>query len=376
MPRRSTAVVVLNTGDGLFAGVGQPSLCGIVRTVGQRRCRRGTAPYRIQRHDARAGIRQVGYCDGVTRLVLGARTVRRRAPPQEHLTDRRGQTLAGGDARLHRQVVRRLIGNRARTTVCRIVHQVLVRGDPIRVQLYGRIDFRIEVEHDEAVAFAGRPASPLGICGHRDNAQTVVTLRHDVAVAVLDCGHLSRVNLGAVRYVEAHRITAGHRHRQMRGGSLVGRSPFRVQREAGRWHGLGGEVELLRQGVVFVPSLELIGRIEPLGTRRHIAFKAAQRLLVLDQLFLAGGVVVVERQRVGVARMTNQDIVAIHVGCDGLTEFALLPSAPAILAVFGKRETDIPFALVESPPRLPRVRDVVVRNARPRPVKVLSIELI
>ena len=162
----------------------------------------------------------------------------------------------------------------------------------------------------------------------------------------------------------------------MRGSGLVGCGPFRVQRKAGCRHGLGGKVEFFRQGIVFVPSLELIGRIEPLGTRRHIAFKAAQWLLVLDQLFLAGGVVVVERQRVGVARMTNQDIVAIHVGCDGLTEFALLPSAPAILAVFGKRETDIPFALVESPPRLPRVRDVVVRNARPRPVKVLRIELI
>ena len=165
----------------------------------------------------------------------------------------------------------------------------------------------------------------------------------------------------------------------MRGGSLVGRGPFRVQRETGRWHGLGGKVELFRQSVVFVPPLELIGRIEPLGTRGRIAFKAAQRLLVLDRLFLAGGVVVVERQRVRVARMTNPDIVEVHVGCDGLTEFALLPSAPAILAVFGKRETDIPFALVESPlrlPRLPRVRNVVVRTARPRPVKVLRIELI
>ena len=74
--------------------------------------------------------------------------------------------------------------------------------------------------------------------------------------------------------------------------------------------------------------------------------------------------------------MTNQDIVAIHVGCDGLTEFALLPSEPAILAVFGKRETDIPFALVESPRRLPRARNVVVRISRPQPVKVLRIEFI
>ena len=184
------------------------------------------------------------------------------------------------------------------------------------------------------------------------------------------------IDFGAVRHIKAHRIAAGHRHRQMRGSSLVGRGPFRVQRETGRRHGLGGKVELFRQSVVFVPPLELIGRIEPLGTRGRIAFKAAQRLLVLDQLFLAGGVVVVERQRVRVARMTNQDIVAIHVGGDGLTEFALLPSEPAILAVFGKRETDIPFALVESPRRLPRARNVVVRIARPRPVKVLRIELI
>ena len=162
----------------------------------------------------------------------------------------------------------------------------------------------------------------------------------------------------------------------MCGSSLVGRGPFRVQRETGRRHGLGGKVELFRQSVVFVPPLELIGRIEPLGRRGHIAFKAAQRLLVLDRFFLAGGVVVVERQRVRVARMTNPDIAAIHVGGDGLADLALLPGAPAILAVFGKRETDIPFALVESPPRPPRVRDVVVRNARPRPVKVLRIELI
>ena len=162
----------------------------------------------------------------------------------------------------------------------------------------------------------------------------------------------------------------------MRGGGLVGRGPFRIQREAGRRHGLGGEVELLRQGVVFVPPLELVGSVETLGARGDITCKPREGILVLDQLFLAGGVVVVERQCVEVAAMTNQDIVAIHVGCDGLTEFALLPSAPAILAVFGKRETDILFALVESPPRLPRVRDVVVRNARPRPVKVLRIELI
>ena len=376
MPRLSAAVVVLNIGDGFFAGVCKPSLCGVVRAIGQRRRLGGAAPNRIQRCDARASIRQVRHRDRVTRLVLGACAIRRRAPPQEHLAYRRGQILAGGDASLHRKIVRRLVGNCARSTVSRIIHQVLVRGNPIRIELDRIVDLRVEVEHDEAAVFAGGPASPLGIGGHRDNAQAVITLRHNITAAVFDRGHLRGINLRAVCHVEAHRVAAGYRHRQMRGSGLVGRGPFRVQRKAGRRHGLGSEVKLLRQGVVFVPSLELVGRIEPLGTRRHIAFKAAQRLLVLDLLFLAGGVVVVERQRVGVARMTNQDIVAIHVGCDGLTEFALLPSAPAILAVFGKRETDIPFALVESPPRLPRVRDVVVRNARPRPVKVLRIELI
>ena len=81
MPRRSAAVVVLDVGDGLFAGICQTSLCRVVRAVSQRRCRRGAAPHRIQRCDARAGVRKVGYRDGVTRLVLGARAVRRCAPP-------------------------------------------------------------------------------------------------------------------------------------------------------------------------------------------------------------------------------------------------------------------------------------------------------